>query len=41
VCQRILIFFLKRWEIFKNNFVCVGKASSFAIFGLCVGELQM
>jgi len=36
-------YFLKPWEIFKNNFVYVGKASSFAIFGLWVGlrELQM
>ena len=42
VCWCIFIF-LKRWKFFKNNFVCVGKASSFAIFGLCVSlcELQM
>jgi len=42
VCRCIFIF-LSVGKFFKNNFVCVGKASSFAIFGLCVSlcELQM
>jgi hypothetical protein len=39
----VFLFFFEVGKFFKNNFVCVGKASSFAIFGLCVGlcELQM
>ncbi len=36
-------FFEALGNFLKTIFVCVGKASSFAIFGLCVGlcELQM
>jgi hypothetical protein len=43
VCRCIFNFFEALGYFFKNNFVCVGKASSFAIFSLCVGlcELQM
>ena len=39
----IFIFFEALENFLKTIFVCVGKASSFAIFGLCVGlcELQM
>ncbi len=42
MCWCIFIY-LSVGKYFKNNFVCVGKASSFTIFGLCVGlcELQM
>jgi hypothetical protein len=43
VCRCIFIFFEALGNFLKTIFVCVGKASSFAIFGLWVGlcELQM
>jgi hypothetical protein len=44
VCVLVYInFFEALGNFLKTIFVCVGKASSFAIFGLCVGlcELQM
>jgi len=42
VCWCIFIFF-EALDFFSNNFISVVKASSFAIFGLCVGlcEFQM
>jgi len=43
VCRCIFIFFEALGNFLKTIFLCVGKSSSFAIFGLCVGlcELQM
>jgi hypothetical protein len=44
LCVGVFLFFFEALGNFlKTIFVCVGKASSFAIFGLCVGlcELQM
>jgi len=43
VLEYFYFFFEALGNFLKTIFVCVGKASSFAIFGQCVGlcELQM
>jgi len=43
LCVGVFLFFEALEDFLKTIFGCVGKASSFAIFGLCVGlcELQM
>jgi len=37
LCVGVFLFFEALEDFLKTIFGCVGKASSFAIFGLCVG----
>jgi hypothetical protein len=43
LCVGVFLFFLSVGKFLKTILLWVGKASSFAIFGMCVGlcELQM